>query len=67
MCSNIPTKPTYGVYISQLIRISRICDKFDSFVKGNVAVYKDLNLARASRRAINRHVTCWSIMRDAYA
>ena len=33
MCSNIPTKPTYGVYISLLIRISRICDKFDSFVK----------------------------------
>ena len=33
MCSNIPTKPTYGVYISQLIKISRICDKFDSFVK----------------------------------
>ena len=33
MCSNIPTKPTYGVYISQLIRFSRICDKFDSFVK----------------------------------
>ena len=28
MCCNIPTKPTYGVYISQLIRISRICDKF---------------------------------------
>ena len=27
MCSNIPTKPTYDVYISQLIRISRICDK----------------------------------------
>ena len=33
MCSNIPTKPTYGVYISQLIRISRICEKCDSFVK----------------------------------
>ena len=32
MCSNIPTKSTYGVYISQLIRISRICDKFASFV-----------------------------------
>ena len=27
-------------------------------LKGNGAVYKDLNLARASRRAINRHVTC---------
>ena len=25
---------------------------------GNGAVYKDLNLARASRRAINSHVTC---------
>ena len=24
LCSNIPTKPAYGVYISQLIRIGRI-------------------------------------------
>ena len=27
-------------------------------LKGNGAVYKDLNLARASCRAINRHGTC---------
>ena len=33
MCSNIPAKPTYGVYVSQLIRISRICDTYSSFVK----------------------------------
>ena len=33
MCSNIPAKPTYGVYVSQLIRISRICDNYVSFVK----------------------------------
>ena len=33
MCSNIPAKPTYGVYVSQLIRISRICDNDVSFVK----------------------------------
>ena len=32
MSSNIPADPTYGVYISQLIRISRICDMFQSFV-----------------------------------
>ena len=32
MCSNIPAKPTYGVYLSQLVRISRICDEFSSFV-----------------------------------
>ena len=30
--NNIPANPTYGVYISQLIRISRICDTFQSFV-----------------------------------
>ena len=28
MCSNILAKPTYGVYVSQLIRISRICVSF---------------------------------------
>ena len=32
MSSNIPANPTYGVYISQLTRISRICDTFQSFV-----------------------------------
>ena len=32
MCSNIPAKPTYGVYVSQLVRISRICDNYVSFV-----------------------------------
>ena len=33
MCSNIPARPTYGVYISQLIRINRICENFNNFVK----------------------------------
>ena len=28
MCSNIPARPTYCVYISHLIRINRICDNF---------------------------------------
>ena len=31
MCSNVLAKPTYGVYISQLVRIRRICDSFDTF------------------------------------
>ena len=31
LCSNIPTKPAYEVYISQLIRIGRICDSFKGF------------------------------------
>ena len=34
-CSNIPAKPTYGVYVSQLVRISGICDNYVSFVKRN--------------------------------
>ena len=32
MCSSIPIKPTYGLYVSQLIRICRICDTYLSFV-----------------------------------
>ena len=32
MCSNSPAKPTYGVYVSQLVRMSRICDTFSTFV-----------------------------------
>ena len=31
MDSNIPSKPAYGVYISQLVRIGRICDSYKSF------------------------------------
>ena len=31
MDSNIPSKPVYGVYNSQLVRIGRICDSYVSF------------------------------------
>ena len=31
--SNIPTSPAYGVYISQLVSISRICEKYSDFVQ----------------------------------
>ena len=31
MDSNIPSKPAYGIYISQLVRIGRICDNYKSF------------------------------------
>ena len=33
MDSNIPTKPAYGVYISQLVRIGRICERYETFVE----------------------------------
>ena len=31
MDSNIPNKPAYGVYTSQLVRIGRMCDDYNSF------------------------------------
>ena len=31
LSSNIPSKPAYGVYISQLVRIGGICDNFEQF------------------------------------
>ena len=31
LSSNIPSKPAYGVYNTQLVRIRRICDNFEQF------------------------------------
>lgn len=31
LCSNIPSAPAYGVYVSQLIRYSIACDKYSNF------------------------------------
>ena len=31
LSSNILSKPAYGVYISQLVRIGRICENFEQF------------------------------------
>ena len=39
LSSNIPSKPAYGVYISQLVRIGRICDNFN-FEQFNDRHYK---------------------------
>ena len=35
MSSNIPSGPAYGIYISQLVRIGRICSTYEEFVKRN--------------------------------
>ena len=32
LCGNIPVSPAYGVYISQLIRYSRACSKYQDFL-----------------------------------
>ena len=33
LCSNIPTSPAYGVYISQLIRYARACTNYSDFLE----------------------------------
>jgi len=33
LCGNIPASPAYGVYVSQLIRYSRACSKYQDFLK----------------------------------
>ena len=33
LCSNIPTSPAYGVYISQLIRYARACSNYSDFLE----------------------------------
>jgi hypothetical protein len=33
LCSNIPLSPTYGVYVTQLIRCARACFAYEGFSK----------------------------------
>ena len=44
ICSNIPAAPAYGVYISQLIRYSRVCGSYQDFLdRGLLLTRKLLN------------------------
>ena len=38
MDSNMPNKPACGVYISQLIQVGHICEKYDTFVERNMMI-----------------------------
>ena len=43
MSSNIPSKPAYGVYISQLVRIGRICSSFPPIQRQTLQAYKKID------------------------
>jgi hypothetical protein len=44
ICSNIPAAPSYGVYISQMIRYSRTCGSYHDFLdRGLLLTRKLLN------------------------
>ena len=36
LCSNIPSSPAYGVYVSQLIRYARASNQYESFLTRGV-------------------------------
>jgi hypothetical protein len=63
ICSNIPAAPTYGEYISQLIRLSRACGSYQHFLnRGLLLTRKLLNqwfllvkLKRSLRTFYGRH------------
>ncbi|MDA3086526.1 hypothetical protein OFO27_08365, partial [Campylobacter sp. CS_ED1] len=42
LSGNIPSSPSYGVYISQLIRFSRCCSNVEDFHKRNLFITKKL-------------------------
>ena len=63
MCSNIPASPTYGVYISQLIRYSRASSKCSDFLKRHLYLrnrlldqgYQKIRLIRSLKKFIFRY------------
>ena len=63
LCSNIPSRPAYGVYISQLVRIARICSDYYSFASRHYKLterlinqgFRYMDLCRAFRKFAKRH------------
>ena len=63
LCSNIPSSPAYGVYISQLIRYSRACSQYHNFLQRCVVLTEKLlkqgyvrpRLQRAFKKFYGRH------------
>ena len=64
LSSNIPSGPAYGVYISQLVRVGRICSDYHNFALRHYKLTKRLihqgfrysDLCRAFRKFAKRHV-----------
>ena len=65
LCGNIPQSPSYGVYVSQLIRYARASSLYDDFVSRSSRLtskllrqgYKRLKLIDAFKKFYGRHNT----------
>ena len=68
MSNNIPANPTYGVYISQLIIISRICDTVPKFCHKDTLLTERLirqrfwysKLFKVFKKFVSRHYVLFS-------
>ena len=66
--SNIPTMSSYGIYLSQLIRVCRICTEYSDFCTAVLKITKEfLNkgfdkviLSRFFRKFITNYELEWS-------
>ena len=64
MSSNIPSKPTYEIYISQLVRMCRICSRYDQFCERHYKTteklitqgFRYLELCKAFKKFTRSHV-----------
>ena len=73
MCSNVPAVLAYGIYISQLVRMGRICDRYEDFVRKNKEVttrlmnrvYSSLSYVNVNRRY--NHISLRDILKMVYA
>ena len=63
MCSNIPSSPAYGVYISQLIRYARASSNYSDFLKRHLYLrnrlldqgYEKIRLVRSLKKVLFRY------------
>ena len=83
MCSNIPTSPAYGVYISQLIRYAKASSNYSDFLKRHLHLsnrlldqgYTQIRLIRSLKTFIFRYqdlveiysVSAETIINDAFS
>ena len=63
MSGNIPRRPTYGVYASQIIRYARICSRKEDLIRSVIELTKKLmkkhftteGLKNAAKKCLKRH------------
>ena len=56
MGGNVPRRPSYGVYISQLISFARVCSQVEDFnARNDCLTYRYHNLRKAFSKFYRRH------------